>query len=50
MEPRKIGIILTGIVAGIAGVYFFNSWRNGSTSAAPTNNVFEEGKDGEETY
>jgi len=50
MEPRKIGFILTGFVVGIAGVYIFNSWRNGSTSAAPTNKVFEEGEDSEETY
>lgn len=47
MGPRKIGFILTGFVAGIAGIYFFNSWRNGPP---PANDVFGEPDDGEETH
>lgn len=47
LSPRKIGFILTGVVAGIAGVYFFSAWRKGS---APANDVFGESEDGEETY
>lgn len=52
MGPRKIGVILTGIVAGIAGLYFFNSWRKGSAGAGEggggaANEVFV-GEDGDE--
>lgn len=58
MGPRKIGVILTGIVAGIAGIYFFNTWRKGSggggavnMSPVSRNEVFvgEDG-DSDETY
>lgn len=50
MDPRKIGFILTGFVAGIAGVYIFNSWRNGS-AFAPMEEVFvDEYGNSEKTY
>lgn len=56
VAPRTIGFILSGFVAGVAGIYFFNSWRKGSGSAdgvGAVNEVFvgEDGdSDGDETY
>lgn len=56
VAPRTIGFILTGFVAGIAGVYFFNSWRKGSGGAdggGAASKVFideDDDSDGDETY
>jgi len=54
VAPRTIGFILTGFVAGVVGIYFFNSWRKvlgGADGIDAANEVFVgEDDDSEETY